>query len=44
MVRINLRFMKNAHLATELEERLVNALQAVEQGRLEVIAMVGRRA
>ncbi len=44
MVRINLRFMKNAPLAVQLEERLTNALQTVEQGRLEVIALVGRRA
>ena len=44
MVRINLRFMKNAQLASALEERLTKALQTVEQGRLEVIATVGRRA
>ena len=44
MVRINLRPMKNAQLASELEERLANALQTVEQGRLEVAAIVGRRA
>jgi formiminotetrahydrofolate cyclodeaminase len=44
MVRINLRPMKNAQLASKLEERLANALQTVEQGRLEVAAIVGRRA
>ena len=44
MVRINLRPMKNPQLAVSLEERLTNALQTVEQGRLEVIAIVGRRA
>src|SRR5579859_1602322 len=44
MVRINLRPMKNAQLAAELEERLANAWQSVEQGRLEVAAIVGRRA
>ncbi len=44
MVRINLRPMKNAQLAVALEERLTNALQTVEQGRLEVAAIVGRRA
>lgn len=44
MVRINLRPMKNAQLAVALEERLANALQTVEQGRLEVVAIVGRRA
>ena len=44
MVRINLRPMKNAQLASALEERVTDALQAVEQGRLEVVAIVGRRA
>ena len=44
MVRINLRPMKNAQLASNLEERLTNALQTVEQSRLEVAAIVGRRA
>ena len=44
MVRINLRSMKNAGLAAELNGRLTNALQAVEQGRLEVVDGVGRRA
>jgi formiminotetrahydrofolate cyclodeaminase len=44
MVRINLRSMKNTELAAELEERLANALQTVEQCRLEVAAMVRRRA
>jgi formiminotetrahydrofolate cyclodeaminase len=44
MVRINIRSMKNTGLAAELEERLVNALQTVEQGRLDVAAIVGRRA
>lgn len=44
MVRINLQPMKNAQLASELEERLTGALQTVEQGRLEVVAIVGRRA
>jgi formiminotetrahydrofolate cyclodeaminase len=44
LVRINLRSMKNTRLAAELEERLANALQTVEQGRLDVAATVGRRA
>ncbi len=44
MVRINLRSLKNAQLAGELEERLTTALQTVEQCRLEVAAIVGRRA
>jgi methenyltetrahydrofolate cyclohydrolase len=44
MVRINIRGMKNSGLAAELEERLVNALQTVEQGRLDVAVIVGRRA
>ena len=44
MVRINLRPMKNVQLATQLEERLANAWQSMEQGRLEVIAIAGRRA
>ena len=44
MVHINLRSMKNTALAAELEERLANALQTVEQCRLEVAASVGRRA
>lgn len=44
LVRINLRSMKNAQLAVALEERVTNALQAVEQDRLEVAAIVGRRA
>jgi formiminotetrahydrofolate cyclodeaminase len=44
MVRINLRPMKNAQLAVELEERLAKAWQSVEQGRLDVVAIVGRRA
>ena len=44
LVRINLRSMKNTALAAELEERLANALQTVEQGRLDVAATVGRRS
>ena len=44
MVRINLRPMKNTELAAELEERLATALQTVEQCRLEVGTIVGRRA
>ena len=44
LVRINLRSMKNAQLAVALEERVTNALRAVEQDRLEVAAIVGRRA
>ena len=44
LVRINLRSMKNTALAAELEERLANASQTVEQGRLDVAAIVGRRA
>lgn len=44
MVRINLRSMKNTELVAALGERLANALQTVEQCRLEVAAIVGRRA
>lgn len=44
LVRINLRHMKNAQQAVALEERVANALQAVEQDRLDVAAIVGRRA
>lgn len=44
MVRINLRSVKNTGLAAALEERLTNALQTVEQCRLDVAAIVGRRA
>jgi len=44
MVRINLRSLKNTKLAGELEERLTTALHTVEQCRLEVAAIVGRRA
>lgn len=43
MVRINLRSLKDAKLVDELEKRLENALQAVEQCRLEVAIIVGRR-
>lgn len=44
MVRINLRTMKNTELAGKLEERLTTALQTITQCRLEVTAIVGRRA
>lgn len=44
MVRINLRSLKNTELAGKLKERLTTALQTVEQCRLEVAAIVGRRA
>ncbi len=44
MVRINLRSLKNAELVAELEERLATALQTLEQCRLEVGTIVGRRA
>jgi len=44
MVRINLRSLKNTKLVGELEERLTTALQTITQCRLEVAAIVGRRA
>ena len=44
MVRINLRSMKNTHMAGELEARLTGALQQVEEGSRAVTAIVGRRA
>lgn len=44
MARINLRSLKDTKLAGELEERLTTALQTITQYRLEVAAIVGRRA
>ena len=44
MVRINLRSLKNAELASELETQLASALRQVEQSSREVTDTVGRRA
>ncbi|GAC1348174.1 MAG: hypothetical protein NVSMB27_15270 [Ktedonobacteraceae bacterium] len=43
MVRINLRSMKNAELASQLEERLTGALQRCEESSRSVASIVGRR-
>ena len=44
MVRVNLRFMRDAARASELQARLEAALQQVEDGGRQAMEIVGRRA
>jgi len=44
MVRVNLRQVRNAARAGELESRLEAALRQIEEGGRQVADIVGRRA
>ncbi|HEV2580205.1 MAG TPA: cyclodeaminase/cyclohydrolase family protein [Ktedonobacteraceae bacterium] len=44
MVRVNLRYMRDAHLVSQLQTRLDAALQQVEESGKQAIEIVGSRA